>query len=197
VAPLGAESWNELALEAFALLARAARDPAFGAEKARRAVGIVRAQLLFRGCTLGPRVAADGHLEVHNRGSLSVGKGTHFMSGMFATRLTTRPSGSLSIGEDCVFNYGVELDAHHRIEIGRNCLFGSMVRVSDEAFGQSGPIVLGDEVWAAHGVVIHPGVRVGDGAVLSAGAVVTKDVPAGHLAIGNPARAMKLETIKR
>jgi maltose O-acetyltransferase len=196
MAPAGASSWSDLATEALTLLQKSARDPTFGAKKAQRALGMVRARVMFRGCNLGPRVTADGKVEVDNQGSLSIGKGTNFMAGMLPTRLWTRPSGVLSIGEQCVFNYGVHLDAHQRIEIGNGCLFGSMVQICDDALGAKGPIVLGDEVWVAHGVVIHPGVRIGDGAVLSAGAVVGRDVPAGHLAIGNPARTMKLETVK-
>jgi maltose O-acetyltransferase len=52
--------------------------------------------------------------------------------------------------------------------------------------------VLGDDVWVAHGALIEPGVTIGDGAVVSAGAVVTSDVPPRTLAIGNPARVMPL-----
>jgi acetyltransferase-like isoleucine patch superfamily enzyme len=196
MAPVGAASWSDLATEALMLLQRSARDPAYGAEKAHRAVNMMRARVMFRDCNLGARVTADGKVEVHNQGSLSIGKGTNFMAGMLPTRLWTRPAGVLAIGEQCVFNYGVQVDAHARIEIGNRCLFGSMVQLCDDAFGEKGPIVLGDEVWVAHGAVIHPGVRIGNGAVISAGAVVTKDVPAGHLALGDPARAMKLETIK-
>ena len=183
-------------MEALALLQRSAYDPMFGVQKARRALSMIRARVVFRGCNLGPRVTADGKVEVLNQGSLSIGKGTNFMAGMLPTRLWTRPAGVLSIGEQCVFNYGVQVDAHQRIEIGDGCLFGSMVQLCDDASGVKGPVVLGDDVWVAHGVVISPGVRVGNGAVLSAGAVITKDVPAGHLAIGNPARAMKLQTVK-
>jgi maltose O-acetyltransferase len=45
-------------------------------------------------------------------------------------------------------------------------------------------------VWLAHGAVVEPGVTIGNGAVIGAGAVVTRDVPAGMLALGNPARVM-------
>jgi maltose O-acetyltransferase len=185
-----------LVMEAMALLARSARNPRFGAEKARRAVAMARARLVFRGCTLGARVSADGKVLVRNQGSLSIGSRVHFMGGMLPTRLTTGPAGTLIIGERCVFNYGAVLDAQERIEIGSGCLFGSMVQIIDTSAGASGPIVFGDEVWVAHGVVVQPGVKIGSGAVLSAGAVITADVPAGHMAIGNPARAMKVSTAR-
>jgi acetyltransferase-like isoleucine patch superfamily enzyme len=50
--------------------------------------------------------------------------------------LLTGPNGTLEIGERCVFNYGVVLDCHERISIGKGCLFGSMVEVSDRALGE-------------------------------------------------------------
>ena len=57
------------------------------------------------------------------------------------------------------------------------------------------PIHIGDDCWIAHGAVIEPGVTVGKGSVVAAGAVVTKDVPELSLALGNPARTMKLSTV--
>ena len=68
-------------------------------------------------------------------------------------------------------------------------MFGSLVRVTDR--GQ-GPVVIGDDVWIAHGAVIEPGVTIGSGSVVAAGSVVSRDVPPGSLAIGNPARCMSL-----
>lgn len=190
--------WTLLADEALSLLARSLRDPAFGRQKALRAVDMARARLVFRGsgAALGARVSAAGKVVVHNQGSLSIGNRVHFMGGMIPTRLHSGPAGALVIGERCVFNYGVLLDAEERIEIGSHCLFGSMVQVHDSGAAGRGPVIFGDEVWVAHGVEVQAGVRIGHGAVLSAGAVVTRDVPDGHLAIGNPARAMKLSTVK-
>jgi maltose O-acetyltransferase len=55
----------------------------------------------------------------------------------------------------------------------------------------SGPIVIGNGVWIASNAVILPGVTVGDGAVVAAGAVVTKDVAPNTLVGGVPARAIR------
>jgi phosphonate metabolism protein (transferase hexapeptide repeat family) len=50
---------------------------------------------------------------------------------------------------------------------------------------------LGHDVWIGHGVIVLPGVSMGNGAVAGAGAVVTKDVPAWHIVVGNPARVLR------
>lgn len=52
-------------------------------------------------------------------------------------------------------------------------------------------ITLGDDVWIGANSVILPGVTIGRGAVIGAGAVVTKDIPEYAIAVGNPARVIK------
>jgi maltose O-acetyltransferase len=53
------------------------------------------------------------------------------------------------------------------------------------------PITIGDGVWLGGGVIVLPGVTIGAGTVVGAGSVVTKDLPAGVLAVGNPARVVR------
>lgn len=53
------------------------------------------------------------------------------------------------------------------------------------------PITIEDNVWIGAGVQVLPGVRIGAGSVIAAGAVVTRDVPAGVVAAGNPARVLR------
>ncbi len=53
------------------------------------------------------------------------------------------------------------------------------------------PITLGDNVWLGGGVIVCPGVTIGDDTVVGAGAVVTRDLPAGVVAVGNPARVLR------
>ena len=53
------------------------------------------------------------------------------------------------------------------------------------------PITIGDNVWLGGGVIVLPGVTIGENTVVGAGAVVSKDLPAGVVAVGNPARVIR------
>lgn len=59
------------------------------------------------------------------------------------------------------------------------------------------PVTIEENVWVASHVLILPGVTIGEGAVIAAGAVVTKDVPAFSIVGGNPARVIKYRDVER
>ncbi|MEV8393365.1 MULTISPECIES: sugar O-acetyltransferase [unclassified Streptomyces] len=56
---------------------------------------------------------------------------------------------------------------------------------------KASPVTIGDNVWLGGGVIVCPGVTIGENTVVGAGSVVTKDLPAGVLAVGNPARVIR------
>lgn len=82
------------------------------------------------------------------------------------------PGGQLSIGSDCLVNYGIAILTSRRVELGSHCLIGSRTLILDSYQGRTDPVVIEDDVWLAHGVTVMPGVKIGKGSIISAGTVV-------------------------
>jgi maltose O-acetyltransferase len=93
----------------------------------------------------------------------------------------------------------VEMHLHDKIHIGSNVVINDGVRlltashvVNDANFRQiTAPIFIGDYAWISTGAMLLPGVSIGTGAVVGAGALVTKDVPAYGVVVGNPGRLVE------
>ena len=91
------------------------------------------------------------------------------------------------------------------IIIGKNCCIGEDVRLLTGSHDVTSPhfdlvtkpIVIHDNVWIATGAIVLPGVTIGEGAVVAAGAVVTKDVPPWTVVGGNPARVIKERRLEK
>ena len=117
----------------------------------------------------GIRVVVDG-------GRLTIGHGTN-INGV-GTRLLCAQE--ITIGEFCTFSWDVQVldnDFH-------------AITVDGSVAPSVAPVHIGDRVWVGTRAVILKGVRIGDGAVVAAGAVVTKDVPAGTVVAGLPAKVI-------
>ncbi len=100
------------------------------------------------------------------------------------------------VNHNCVF-----LDVN-RIIIGHNVMLGPAVQIytashpREASRRNSGlelgfPIEIGSNVWLGGGVIITPGVTIGEDSVIGAGSVVNSDIPAGVVAVGNPARVIR------
>ena len=61
----------------------------------------------------------------------------------------------------------------------------------EKAFQYNAPVHIGKNCWLGAGVLVMPGVSIGEGSVIGAGSVVTKDIPAGVVAVGNPCRVLR------
>lgn len=163
-----------------------------------RAAAVARARWQLRGCTLGTRVHALGRVDVRAEGAVRLGDRVGFVDGPLPTSLRVHRAAELTIADDTLLNYGVSIEAHASIRIGSRCMLASFVRLEDrDEKGVVAPITIGDDVWIAHGALVLGGVTIGDGSVVSANSVVTRDVPPRMLAIGNPARAMPLAALSR
>jgi maltose O-acetyltransferase len=108
----------------------------------------------------------------------------------------------ISVGARTFVNFGaVFLDAApitvgEDVQIGPNVQLLTPTHELDAERRRAGwekalPVTIGDNVWLGGGVIVCPGVTIGANTVVGAGAVVTKDLPAGVLAVGNPARVVR------
>ncbi len=141
----------------------------------------------------GPVVLSDG-THLHNDVVIEIG-----------------PGGSLGVGANTQIQRGCQITAYESsIEIGRRvqiapyCAFYSYdhgmiaeVPMSHQPLHTKGPIGIGDDAWLGVGVIVLSGVRIGKGAVVGAGAVVTDDVPDGAIVAGVPARLIRMRAETR
>jgi serine acetyltransferase len=107
----------------------------------------------------------------------------------------------LTIGDRCVIGRGCSIAAHMSVTIGDDVYFGPNVYVTDHNHTNDNPllpvgrqtrpeqaVVIGSRSWLATGVVVTPGVTIGEGVSVGANSVVTTDLPDGCVAVGAPAR---------
>jgi acetyltransferase-like isoleucine patch superfamily enzyme len=107
----------------------------------------------------------------------------------------------VEIGDDVSFSGFLHIWGMGGVQIGNRVMIGSHVAISSLTHDPAAavmkgtciakPVVIEDDAWLGAHAVILPGVRVGRGAVVAAGAVVTKDVPARMIVAGVPARPMR------
>ena len=106
---------------------------------------------------------------------------------------------NIRIGRDVFLNFNCVVLDVVAVTVGARTLIGPAVQIytadhpRDPTVRQTGvefgrPIQIGQDVWIGGGAIILPGVTIGDNAVIGAGSVVTRDVPEGSIARGNPAR---------
>lgn len=109
---------------------------------------------------------------------------------------------NIEIGENfysnvnCVILDEAAVRFGNNVFVGPNCAFYTAGHPLDAGLRCSGlefarPITVGNDVWIGGNVVVLPGVTIGDGCVIGAGSVVTRDIPAACLAFGNPCRIIR------
>lgn len=109
---------------------------------------------------------------------------------------------NISTGNKVFFNFNCVVLDVAPVRIGNNVFFGPAAQIytvnhpldakaRNTLIEQAQPVVIEDDVWIGGGAVLLPGITVGKGSVVAAGSVVTKDVPSGVLAAGNPCKVIK------
>jgi acetyltransferase-like isoleucine patch superfamily enzyme len=142
---------------------------------------------------------------------IRIGSGTHIRG-----ELMTFPGGAIEIGASCYLGEGSRIWAAGTLTIGDRVLIAHLVSIFDNLTHPLNPftrhwqyqrithggnpkgvdlgvrrVLIEDDVWIGCNSVVLRGVRIGQGAVIGAGSVVTKDVPAWSLVAGNPARVIR------
>jgi acetyltransferase-like isoleucine patch superfamily enzyme len=148
---------------------------------------------------LDPSVVVLGAPEVHGTGRIRLGRNLYLYRHLY---LETQAQGSIVVGDEVVISRGVHIVSFEAIAIGEGTMIGeyTSLRDANHRIGQggirhsghdTGAIAIGRNVWIGRGVTVLPGVTIGDNAVIGANAVVTRDVAAGTVAVGVPARALR------
>jgi len=158
------------------------------------------------GLSLGKNVYIDDGVLIYQDkagGNVVLGDGVHLHRDII---IQTGQDGSVKIGPHthiqprCQFSaYKSPIQIGIGVEIAPYCAFypynhgfkpGEPIR--NQPLQSKGGITIEDDVWLSVGVVVLDGVRIGKGAVVGAGAVVTQNIPADAIAVGNPARVVKM-----
>jgi acetyltransferase-like isoleucine patch superfamily enzyme len=177
-------------------LQQAYEDPVL----ARRVMlGYLRTRLTMPG-RFGAFPVFSGKIRFKLDGAASFGSKFDIEAPLAGVLIRVAPGASLTVGDNCSLASGVQLEAWHDIRIGNSVLIGAFSTIFDDdrhdiepggAARYRGPLVIEDNVWMPHHVTVLPGVTIGEGSVIGAYSVVSRDVPPYSFAAGSPARVIR------
>ena len=169
---------------------------------------ILGRKLRTHGLSIGPNSLLRGLRHMSIGKDFRAGPGLWLEAVTIYSKQTFSPR--LVIGDGVCASHHVHIAATNYIEIGNNCLLGSRVLITDHSHGRYSAfhdspevppaqrpltsthrVVIGRNVWLGDGVVVMPDVTIGEGSVIGANSVVTKDIPPFATAAGAPAHVRK------
>ncbi len=155
-----------------------------------------------RHITVGKRVIIEGHVQIRATDDGCIWLGDKVSIGRFTDIKVT--GGELTIGSRTFVGQGSVICACDCVRIGTDCLIAEYVSIRDQDHLYDGigrtrssgfrasPIHIGNDVWIGAKATITRGVNIGDGSVIAANCVITKDVPPYTVFAGVPGKAVKV-----
>jgi len=144
---------------------------------------------------VGPGSVIGGATQIINSGNVSIGRKCLLQDAVYIRAGT---EGRVLIGDRAAINSFCRFFGHGGIEIGEDTQIGpgTLITTTTHDFSREleaafEKVVIGRRVWIGANVTILPGVEIGDFAVIGAGSVVNRSIPAGSLAVGVPARVVR------
>lgn len=125
------------------------------------------------------------------------GKHTRIGKNFFANfNFTVQDDARVTIGDNCNFGPGATIvtPLHPMVASERNRILTENGEIKRLCYAK--PVTIGDNCWFGANVTVCPGVRIGDGCVIGAGSVVTRDIPANSFAAGVPCRVIREITVE-
>ena len=168
-------------------------------------INMLLAKWYLRKCTsLGKLISVNQKPLVINQGAIHLGDEVRVWSNINRTKIFVDKGGTLTVGKNSRIN-GVHISVGDKVQIGNNVRIAPYCIIIDNDYhkvedhfsdeGTRKPIIIEDDVWITMNCMIMKGVRIGRGAVIAAGAVVTRDVAPYTVVGGVPAKLIKQLTI--
>lgn len=154
----------------------------------------------------GCKFMGKAHFERLQNAEISIGNNCTFnstatsnLSGLYTPCIisTAKKGAKITIGDNCGFS-GTRIRCGTSITLGNNVRCGANTYIADTdahsddyRAGKDRPVIIEDNVWLGLNVVVLKGVRIGKNSLIGANSLVTKDIPANVIAVGNPCRVIK------
>lgn len=161
--------------------------------------------------TFGKGSLLAAHVRLLKPQYISIGEASSIMTGCVLETCTELQEPDMQIGNNVSLGEYSHITCARRVVVGNGVLTGRYVLITDNAHGDSsmetlqipplvrsvcskGEVVIGNNVWIGDKATILPGVHIGEGCIIGANSVVTKDIPAYCIVGGNPAKILKTKS---